>query len=54
LGTFLPVGRISETIFGRTSANELGTWDTQITSLHLTGTFRGNVLQGVLVTDRPY
>jgi hypothetical protein len=38
-------GAISETIFGRTSAAQLGTWDTRITSLDLTGTFQGSTLQ---------
>jgi hypothetical protein len=51
LGTVSLAGSIDETIFGRTSATELGSWMTQITSLDLTGTFNGFALEAVQDTD---
>ena len=53
LGSVSFQGSISETIFGRTSAAQLGTWNTQITSLDLTGTFQGSTLQVMQDTDHP-
>ncbi len=53
LGTILFQGPISETIFGRTSSTELGTWNTQITSLDLVGMFGGHTLEVVQDTDNP-
>jgi hypothetical protein len=53
LGTVSFQGAISETIFGRIGAAQLGTWNTEITSLDLTGTLLGNALQVVQDTDNP-
>jgi hypothetical protein len=49
-GTVTLTGPVGETILGRTSATQLGTWSTKVTSLDLTGSF-DNV--GVAVTQDP-
>jgi hypothetical protein len=55
--TSLPLGSVSlsgpvhETILGRTSATELGSWMTQITALDLTGNFDGIPLEATQDTD---
>lgn len=51
LGTASLAGDGSVRVLGRTSATELGSWTTQITSLDLTGTFMGVPLTAVLDAD---
>jgi hypothetical protein len=51
LGTVSFQGTIGETIFGRTNATQLGTWNTEITSLDLTGMFQGSTLRVSQDTD---
>jgi hypothetical protein len=51
VGTVSLSGPVHETIFGRTSATELGSWMTQITALDLTGNFEGIPLEATQDTD---
>jgi PEP-CTERM motif len=47
---FTLMGPVGFEVFGRGSDTETGTWDTQITSLSLTGTLLGGTLTAVLDT----
>jgi hypothetical protein len=53
LGTISLGGSIGERIFGRTGTSDLGTWDTQIQSLDLTGTLGGIGLHVLQDSDNP-